>query len=1026
MGYKITSIETRALEATQLSAFPVNFMEIRRSVTLLLGEIGRYGFFDEYTTHNFSHVEEMLQIAEWVIPEKTKEALTPADCFLLTMSIYFHDLGLLITRDEYETRNKANILVWAENYLFNGADGQDYRSRVAEIEGGQRDRLLYQEYVRFHHGSRVKSWLEGAVKGEEANSVDVVAEIQKLIDPLPITAKRGIAKLCESHNLDDIDDIAKYPLSQPYGNSRDEEANLQYLAVILRTVDLLQISKSRAPSTLFRVISPSNPVSQVEWHKQNAVTRVRKKATVDQEGRTDASLQSDTIEVFAHFFEAEGFFGLTSYLRYAESQLERSFQAIEKSRKQHGGLHLFPWRKIDDKNVEAEGFIPRTFGFELDQSRILTLLTGHTLYNDSTVVIRELAQNSIDAVRLRWGERDVKTNGRIVISWDSAKSELLVIDNGTGMTQDVIERHLLKVGSSRYQDPQFRKEHPNFNPISRFGIGVLTAFMVADSVEIVTASPEEAEARQISLRTVHGKYLIRLLEKTDAAVSHLGGHGTSFRLRLRPSAKTVDVLSTVQRWIIFPDCTVEVIIDKEEAVKIGFTKPAEALEAYLSSDRGKRLVSNRDYKVIEKEIPGLNLAYAVSKDEFFKDWALVGAGDTRHRREIEETPVGTCVEGVAVDFDTPGFTGQTILAIANATGRSAPRTNVARSALEDTPERAATIAKIYKLFAEQIADEVERLTATGNYSLSWAVGQAPFIAAPYTSPRAPQADRTAFADSIAQLPLFLVESGGTREAASLDNLVMRGEFWLVEAPLIHSVEDLVREAPSNVTARSIIELTQGKGWLPEGDIVSNATTSLLALETLHRKFELKEIRAKEAERRIDAKLGLIGDQALWLSGDNILTRIRKFDVRLASLFSELSQRSRSRQAMSTLWVPLDEVMTTGLEDYGSVDVLRATYVLPGQEIVKNIVDLYKNGTLESLMQAAIHFEAINILRSKAIRSYETNVAMLQRFLQEFSEIIDEAHIDTDALLNAVRVSQFRNFDPLAWQRREEDEFDIEF
>ena len=1026
MTLKISSIEERALEATKLSSFPVNLMEIRRNISLLLGEVGRYGFFDEYTTHNFSHIEEMLQIAEWLIPDETKERMTSADYFILTLSIYFHDLGLLITRKEFDSRDIASIESWAEVNLFEGSDGQDYRSRLGELKVDERDRLLYQEYVRAHHGARIKSWLEGSSHGAAASNLDVISEIHNLVGPLSVTLKRDIAKLCESHNLDDIDNIAKYPLSQPYGNSHEEEADLQYIAIILRTVDLLQISKSRAPSTLFRVISPSNPVSQIEWHKQNAVRRIRKKEMVDQEGRTDNSLSSDTIEVFAYFSEAEGFFGLTSYLRYAESQLERSFQAIEKSRKQHGGFNQFPWRKIDDRNVEAEGFIPRTFGFELDQSRILTLLTGHTLYNDSTVVLRELVQNSIDAVRLQWAENDVRKNGKITVHWDSKASELTIADNGTGMTQDVVERHLLKVGSSRYQDPQFRKQYPHFNPISRFGIGVLTAFMVADSVEIVTVSPDEAEARQISLRTVHGKYLIRLLDKADPATSHLGAHGTSFKLRLRPSAKTADVLPTVQRWIVFPGCSVEVTIDDNEAVKVGFNKPADALDAYLASDKGKRLVGGRDYKVLEREIEGLNFAYAVSKDEFFKDWALVGTADSRHRHETEEAPVGTCVEGIAVDFSTPGFRGQTVLAIANATGASAPRTNVARSALEDTPQRTETIGRIYRLFAEQVAEEVERLVSEENYSLSWAVGQAPYIASSYTSPRAPQTDRAAFEESIAQLPLFLVESGGKRLSASLDDLAKRGELWLIEAPLVRSVENLVREAQSNVTARSIIELTHGKNWLPKGDIISNSATSSLALDTLQRKFELKELRATESDRRLDIKLGLADDDALWLGGDKIRTQIRRIDARLASMLNEISQQRSRSHSTESLWVPLGKIPNKGLKGFGSVNVLSATYVLPGQKIAERIIELYETDTLDSLTQAAIHFEAVNVLRARGARSPETNVAILQRFLQQLDGLFDDNPVDVEALTEAVRESEFRNFNPLAWRRREGDAADADF
>ncbi len=1024
----LTSIEARALEATKLSAFPVNLMEIRRNVSLLLSEVGRYGFFDEYTTHSFVHVEEMLALAEWIIPEYTKEALTPAECFVITLSIYFHDLGLLITRDEFDNRKQSGFQIWVEDNLYKGPEGEDYRSRLKEMKPEARDKLLYQEFVRFHHGSRVKAWLEGSINTKSGASEAVVSDIQKLVGPLSITLRRDIAKVCESHNLDDVENIEKYGLSQPYGNSASEEADLQYAAVVLRTVDLLQISKSRAPSVLFRIVNPTDPTSQTEWHKQNAVTRVRRKTMIDLDGKADETLPSDTVQVFAHFSHAEGFFGLTAYLRYAESQLERSFQAIEKSRKQHGGRRGFPWRKIDDKKVEAEGFIPKTFGFELDQAKILTLLTGHTLYNDSTVVIRELIQNSIDAVRLQWKDNDVRSNGKVTIFWDNQKGELTVTDNGTGMTQDVVERHLLKVGSSRYQDPQFQKDYPDFNPISRFGIGVLTAFMVADSVEIITVSPEEEEARQISLRTVHGKYLIRLLSLEEPSAAALGQHGTMIKLRLRPSAKRVDLVSTVQRWIVFPGCQVTASVDNEEGHKIGYDTPEEALTSYLDTFKGKRLIGSRTYKVVPKKIGGLDFAYAIAKDEFFKDWALVGTPDPRSRHEVENLPVGTCVEGIAVDFSTPGFDGQTILAIANATGKFAPRTNVARSALEDTSERASTVSAIYKLFAEQVADEVKRLSEVEDYSLSWAVGQAPFIAAPYTSPRAPQVDRNAFAGSIAELPLFLLEKDNERVSASLVDLSTRESLWLIEAPLVRSVESLIREAPKNVTARSIIEVTHGQNWLPDGDIISNATTSGLALDTLQRMFEVKEMRAKPVERRIDVRLGHKNDtSASWLSSDQVVYRLRQADTRAAQMFGEVfRERARNRSSSNTMYLPIDGITVSGLDDFGSVEALRATYVLPGQKIAQRIVELYNEADPHSLTQAAIYVEVIAALRSRGARSVDAKMLALARLLKQIDGMTSEMTVNNEELEVLVKESEFSYFDPLAWVRREGEGLDVEF
>ncbi len=94
-----------------------------------------------------------------------------------------------------------------------------------------------------------------------------IEEIDKLLAPLSSYFRADLAIVCESHNLDDLDDVKKYRPFQPYGRSESEAANLLFAAVMLRTVDLLQITHQRAPSVLFRLINPTDPVSQVEWIK---------------------------------------------------------------------------------------------------------------------------------------------------------------------------------------------------------------------------------------------------------------------------------------------------------------------------------------------------------------------------------------------------------------------------------------------------------------------------------------------------------------------------------------------------------------------------------------------------------------------------------------------------------------------------------------------------------------------------------------------------------------------------------------
>ncbi len=112
---------------------------------------------------------------------------------------------------------------------------------------------------------------------------------------------------------------------------------------------------------------------------------------------------------------------------------------------------------------------------------------------------------------------------------------------------------------------------------------MLSTFMVADSVEIITCHQDEEQARHLTLRSVHGKYLIRLLDKADASVRPLVPHGTIFKLKVRPSVDMPDVAQTAARWIVIPECEVSVTVDNGKPNRLGCTTPTESLLALLGS-----------------------------------------------------------------------------------------------------------------------------------------------------------------------------------------------------------------------------------------------------------------------------------------------------------------------------------------------------------------------------------------------------------------------------------------------------------
>ncbi len=238
--------------------------------------------------------------------------------------------------------------------------GKDYEDRLKYLSAEDRHRFLYQESVRHHHAARIRSCIVGMASSDLGVSQKVASIIDETLSVLDPTFRNELGMVCESHHDDDLDDFVKYKTSNPFGNSHKETANLQYCSILLRTADLLHITKDRTPSITFRLLNPADPISQQEWAKQNAVRAVRSQVAKDNEGNLDPAVPQDTVEVNASFSDENGFFGLTSYLGYAERQLKLSHEWVALAQKTQGVQHEFPWRFVDQLHLETVGFLPKS------------------------------------------------------------------------------------------------------------------------------------------------------------------------------------------------------------------------------------------------------------------------------------------------------------------------------------------------------------------------------------------------------------------------------------------------------------------------------------------------------------------------------------------------------------------------------------------------------------------------------------------------------------------------------------------
>ena len=103
-------------------------------------------------------------------------------------------------------------------------------------------------------------------------------------------------------------------------------------------------------------------------------------------------------------------------------------------------------------------------------------------------------------------------------------------DDGIGMDEYIVREYPAVIGKSYYQSDDFVRLGINLDPISRFGIGILTCFMVADSIEIITQKDRnlfpDSEPLRIRIPAVNRRFRVEVLTNKDIDI------GTTIKLSI--------------------------------------------------------------------------------------------------------------------------------------------------------------------------------------------------------------------------------------------------------------------------------------------------------------------------------------------------------------------------------------------------------------------------------------------------------------------------------------------------------------
>ncbi len=486
-----------------------------------------------YTLHDERHILNVLGWMEWLAGDVI-EQLSSIECALCILAAYSHDLGMTLTRDEeakYCGKEDSPEQRQYQQFLDGFVEEKHEIERLSKSTDGTEKwagRMLEQhlltEFLRSTHAVapmsvRMKARIEQIIK--DCNN--------SLLTFGTVDFRRWLELISLSHNQST--GWLRETLQRENGFQRHvdgQPVNAVFVGLLLRLADIMDFDASRTPTILFhhlgldRALSTRfEQTSEHEWRKHLAITGtpITKQSgdwTLTYEAAVcDHPAVEKSIREFVGWIERE--------VRLCRDELDYTLRHCDHK---HYALRL-PLVKHDirpQRINDAPVYVFEDWRFQLDQQEIIQLLMGESLYGDPSLCIRELLQNSLDALELRdlrlqlpKSERREPTDGvptkgkpgfyldadgneqrlEVRLTWgrepDDGPWWIKVEDNGVGMTPAVIEKFFTQLGKSFYRSAEFdsekawlRKHGLLATPISQFGIGVLSCFMIADRVEVRT------------------------------------------------------------------------------------------------------------------------------------------------------------------------------------------------------------------------------------------------------------------------------------------------------------------------------------------------------------------------------------------------------------------------------------------------------------------------------------------------------------------------------------------------------------
>ena len=450
----------------------------------------------------------------------------------LLLSAYLHDIGMT---PEYKKVNyhfvclntkTKNVLTPVEKQNFQkwlDEEGEQIDIERDVLNNDEKATELITFYCRYKHNDWSEEWIRNNFRDKDFGNYT--------------NWLNDLVNICRSHHygLDELKTEKFNPL-----RIHGKVVHKRYIAMCLRLADVIEIDPERAPEVLIKHRSVIIG-SLSHWLKEKF---------------TSVDIVNNCISITANPTKAFIHKAISDVADQIEQETnlcntlngEIPLRNISPSNDLKHEWNILPSIYRGIKEAGNYEFIDGTF--KPNSKKLLQLLAGTELYGNPILAIRELIQNSLDAIKVQAAYKileegltkeeqfdllKAKFNIELTVAKENDEYWIICKDNGVGMDKEIIKKCFLVGGATKRHElleleRQCNKIGYNLEVTGQFGIGVMSYFMIADKMLIKTKKSFQSGNHEVNgwEFEINGLSDFGELRKADCDTS-----GTTIKLRIK-------------------------------------------------------------------------------------------------------------------------------------------------------------------------------------------------------------------------------------------------------------------------------------------------------------------------------------------------------------------------------------------------------------------------------------------------------------------------------------------------------------